>query len=433
MALNFEKCSRSVARIDRMGGLTNLAEHIRPRPYGSFEILPAIPHKEPYSKKGQHQRLSFLSQAVNKNFDLFEEGKLNLNTQDLEGNIENYIGMAQVPVGVAGPLMVNGTSAKGQYYIPLATTEGALVASYGRGMKACTMNGGVTSVCISEGVQRCPYFQFHSISEVGLFVQWVIGQRSVFDILVEQRSKHAKLEDISVGIEGNGVILSFQFQTGDAAGQNMVTFCTDALCEFIIENAPVSVKKWYLESNYAGDKKATWKAFQEVRGKKVTAEIRLSRASVEEVLKTTPEHMVDYWRSSTLAALQSGTVGAQGHVANGLTAIFIACGQDVACVSEASVGVTRMELTNSGELYASLTLPNLIVGTVGGGTHLPTQAKCLDMIDCLGEGKAKRFAEICAGVAIAGEISIAAALASGQFAQAHKALGRKTKTDSHDA
>lgn len=433
MALNFEKCSRSVARIDRMGGLTNLAEHIRPRPLGSFEILPAIPSKEPHSKSGQLQRLSFLSESLNKNFSEFEEGNFQLNHGELQGNIENYIGMAQVPIGVAGPLLINGTSAKGQYYVPLATTEGALVASYGRGMKICTQNGGVTSVCISEGVQRCPYFQFHSISEVGLFVQWVIGQRSVFDILVEQRSKHAKLEDISVGIEGNGVILSFQFQTGDAAGQNMVTFCTDALCDFIVENSPVSVKKWYLESNYAGDKKATWKAFQEVRGKKVTAEIRLSRKSVEHVLKTTPELMVDYWRSSTLAALQSGTVGAQGHVANGLTAIFLACGQDVACVSEASVGVTRMELTNSGDLYVSLTLPNLIVGTIGGGTHLPTQSKCLDLLDCLGDGKAKRFAEVCAAVAIAGEISIAAALASGQFAQAHKSLGRKMKNDEDDA
>jgi hydroxymethylglutaryl-CoA reductase (NADPH) len=149
---------------------------------------------------------------------------------------------------------------------------------------------------------------------------------------------------------------------------------------------------------------------------------------VKHVLNSTPKAMNDYWRSSTLAVVQSGAIGAQGHVANGLTAIFIACGQDAACISEASVGLTRMELTDDGDLYVSVTLPGLIVGTVGGGTSLPTQRECLEILDCYGSGKARKFAEICGALALAGEISIAAAMSSGEFAQAHEQLGRKKAT-----
>jgi hydroxymethylglutaryl-CoA reductase (NADPH) len=205
----------------------------------------------------------------------------------------------------------------------------------------------------------------------------------------------------------------------------MVTFCTNAICHYIIENAPVKPLFWFIESNYSGDKKATALAFSNVRGKKVTAEITLPEKIVSEVLKTTPEARSDYWRSSTVGTIQSGSIGAQGHYANGLAALFLATGQDVACISEAAVGITRMEVTAAGDLYASVTLPNLIVGTVGGGTALPTQKECLELMDCYGAGKARKFAEICGALVLAGELSIAAALSAGHFSSAHKKFGRK--------
>jgi hydroxymethylglutaryl-CoA reductase (NADPH) len=135
--------------------------------------------------------------------------------------------------------------------------------------------------------------------------------------------------------------------------------------------------------------------------------------------------MAEYWQASTVGTIQTGSIGAQGHYANGLAALFIATGQDAACVSEASVGITRMEVTADGGLYAAVTLPNLIVGTVGGGTGLPTQRECLELMDCYGSGKARKFAEICAAVVLSGELSIAAALSVGHFTSAHQKLGRK--------
>jgi hydroxymethylglutaryl-CoA reductase (NADPH) len=263
------------------------------------------------------------------------------------------------------------------------------------------------------------------LADLGTFVVWALAQEAKMHEIVAATSRFAKLEDISTNIEGNQLIITFGYFTGDASGQNMVTICTDAICKWIIENAPIKPKTWYIEGNFSGDKKATAMSFMHVRGKKVTAEIDLSYDIVNQVLKSTPAKMAEYWQASTVGTIQTGSIGAQGHYANGLAALFIATGQDAACVSEASVGITRMEVTADGGLYAAVTLPNLIVGTVGGGTGLPTQRECLELMDCYGSGKARKFAEICAAVVLSGELSIAAALSVGHFTSAHQKLGRK--------
>lgn len=348
-----------------------------------------------------------------------------LDTQILEGNIENFMGMSQIPTGIAGPLTINGKEAKGSFNIPLATTEGALVASYGRGMKATSLAGGIQTICLEEGVQRSPYFKFENVATALELAQWALARQEDFKSIIEEVSRHAQLKSIKPNVEGNSVILTFEYTTGDAAGQNMVTICTDRICRYILANFKARPTQWYIESNYSGDKKATALSFTNVRGKKVTAEVTIPQRIVKKILKTTPELMAEYWQASTLAVTQSGSIGAQGHIANGLTAMFIACGQDVACISESSVGITRMEVNGNGDLYASLTLPSLIVGTIGGGTGLPTQKECLSLLDCYGAGKAKKFAEICCAVSLAGELSIAAAMSVDHFTSAHENLGRK--------
>jgi hydroxymethylglutaryl-CoA reductase (NADPH) len=345
--------------------------------------------------------------------------------EGLQGNIENYIGMSMVPTGIVGPLHVIGTEAQGDFYCPLATSEGALVASYDRGARASRMAGGITSICLVEGVQRSPVFKFANIAELGQFLIWTLPQIEKFKEIASQHSRYAKLMDIKSNIEGNHLILTFEYLTGDAAGQNMVTLCTDEICKYIVSETPVKPIFWFIEGNYSGDKKATALSFTTVRGKKVSSEVHIPNDIVTQVLKTTPKAMVDYWQSSTIGVIQSGAIGAQGHVANGLCALFIATGQDAACTAEAAVGITRMEITPDGGLYASVTLPNLIVGTVGGGTSLPTQRECLELMDCYGTGKARKFAEICGALALAGELSIAAALSAGHFSAAHKKFGRK--------
>ncbi len=346
--------------------------------------------------------------------------------QSLDGNIENFIGYMQLPVGLAGPLLVNGNYAQGNYNIPLATSEGALVASYSRGMKACSLSGGVTSICVNQSVQRTPYFKFENLRIALEFVSWLKKKYNKFETLVKETSNYCELSNMDFLQEGNSVTIVFEYTTGDAAGQNMVTIATDKICTFILEDFNHQPTNWYIEGNYAGDKKPTMNSLSSTRGKKVIAEVVIPKEVVSSVLKSTPENICNYFLTSTLSTIQAGAIGNPGHIANGLTALYLACGQDAACVAESSVGVLRMELTENKDLYTALTLPALIVGTVGGGTHLPTQKEGLRIMNCLGVNKAQKFAELCCATALAGELSIAAAIAEDHFTSAHKSLGRKS-------
>lgn len=416
--------------IEIMGGFQNTDELIqRIRDLYEKERKEVLPLKTDIipSVDGQKRRLELLKSLTGVSFDHLTQQKVFDEYDLLQGNIENFIGMSQVPTGVIGPLRVLGSAAIGDFYVPLATSEGALVASYHRGAKAASLCGGITSLCLTEGVQRSPVFKFKNLGELGNFLIWTLDQQEEFKNIVSKVSRFAKLSEMKVNIEGNKLILIFEYYTGDAAGQNMVTLCTNEICNYILEHAPIKPDFWFLESNYSGDKKATALSFTNVRGKKVVAEVLLSNEVVKDVLKTTPQKMAEYWQTSTISVIQSGSIGAQGHFANGLAALFIATGQDAACVTEAAIGITRMERTPEDNLYISVTLPNLIVGTVGGGTALPTQKECLELMGCFGTGKARKYAEICGALVLAGEISIAAALSAGHFSKAHQKLGRKRK------
>jgi hydroxymethylglutaryl-CoA reductase (NADPH) len=339
-------------------------------------------------------------------------------------SVENFIGVVKLPVGLAGPLRVNGLFAQGDYYVPLATTEAALVASYSRGAQLISEAGGCTAALLNEGISRAPGFSFRNLREAGRFVSWAVSQLDEFRRAAEATTRHGKLIDMGVAVEGNHVYLNFEYTTGDASGQNMVTIATEAICSYITTNTPVRPQYFFVETNLSGDKKATFQSFLLVRGKKVTAEVTLPETLVKKRLRTTPEQMINCWRMSAIGGVLSGSIGVQGHYANGLTALYIACGQDPACVAESAVGVTRFEMSPQGELYASVTLPNLIVGTIGGGTRLPSQQACLKIMGLAGPGKAQALAEVCAGLCLAGELSIVGALCEGEFARAHQYLAR---------
>lgn len=345
-------------------------------------------------------------------------------------NIENFIGTVKVPVGLAGPIRINGLFAKGDFHLPLATTEGALVASYSRGAHVISEAGGCAVMVVNEGVSRAPGFAFRNLEESGRFMVWVLSQQEALCKAAEATTHFGRLLDMRFAIEGNHVYLIFEFSTGSASGQNMVTIATQAICNYIEDHSPVKPKYFFVEANLSGDKKASALSFLSVRGKKVVAEVSLEAGLVKRMLHTTPEMMVNYWRMSALGGVMSGTIGVHGHYANGLAALFIACGQDAACVAESSVGITRFELTETGGLYASASLPNIIVGTVGGGTGLPSQRACLEILGLAGADHAEAFAEVCGALALAGELSIIAALSSHEFTRAHdrRARGRKAKS-----
>ncbi len=391
-----------------------------------LENLPSVPAG---NSKVSRERAMGLWRKINGKVEL-EKILLSGTTDDVslyQGNIENFLGFLRLPLGLAGPLRVNGLSAKGDYRIPLATTEAALVASYHRGCRVITAAGGCSAMVLHESLSRAPAFVFNTVSEAACFVVWAISRFEAFHQKAAATTSHGKLVDVGCTVEGNHVYLNFEFTTGDASGQNMVTLATQAVCDEILATSPISPLRHYVESNLSGDKKASARAFTSARGKKVTAEVKLSVGLVSKHLHTSPEAMADYWRMSAIGGVLSGTLGIQGHFANGLAALYLATGQDVACVAESATGVTRFEVAPDGGLYASVTLPGIMVGTVGGGTGLPTQQACLELMGLAGNGKSRALAEVCAGLLLAGELSIIAALSAGHFSRAHRKLARTRK------
>jgi hydroxymethylglutaryl-CoA reductase (NADPH) len=315
--------------------------------------------------------------------------------------------------------------AQGDYQVPLATTEAALVASFARGARLLTEAGGCSAMVLSEGVTRAPGFAFENLADAAAFAAWVTGEVERCRAVAATTTRHGKLIDLRLTLEGNHIYLAFDFTTGDAAGQNMVTIATDAVVRDLLARSPVRPRQSFIEANFSGDKKASAASFLQVRGRKVCAEIVLPAALVEHRLHTTVAVLEDYWRMSALGGVLSGTLGVQGHYANGLAALYLATGQDVACVAESAVVITRFEQREDGALYATVTLPNIIVGTVGGGTSLPSQQAALEIMGLAGTGKAKALAEVAAALVLAGELSITGALAAGEFTRAHRKLARR--------
>ena len=341
----------------------------------------------------------------------------------VRGNCESFVGVAQVPIGCAGPLRVRGEHADGEFMIPLATSEGTLVASHNRGMKVLNMCGGARCTVVADAMQRAPVFVFADALAAREFVNWVHANLDRVREEAEATSSVAKLLYIDPYLANKFVYLRFNFSTGDAAGQNMVGRATFAACSWILDNYP-GVTNFYLESNFATDKKASQINIMRTRGKRVTAEATIPRDVLIQQLRVEPEKLVYHYGIANVGAFLSGANNNGLQSANGITALFIATGQDVANVAESSAGILYAELTPAGDLYLSLTIPSLIVATYGGGTALATQRECLEMLGCYGKGKVNRLAEIVAGVTLAGEISLGAAISSSDWVSSHEKYGR---------
>lgn len=342
---------------------------------------------------------------------------------ETRGNIENFTGVAQIPLGIAGPLRVNGEYAKGDFLIPLATTEGSLVASYSRGMKVLRLAGGAKTTVSGDGMQRAPVFIFESAREARDFVGWVDAHMPQIRTVAESTSHVARLTHIEPFLANKFAFLRFNFTTGDAAGQNMVGKATYAAYQWILANNG-TVRRAYLESNFATDKKASHINVLHPRGKRVTAEATVPAELLRHHLRVEPEQLAYHWGVANVGALLSGANNNGLHSANAITAMFIATGQDVANVAEGAAATSYAEVTPDGSFYFSITIPSLIVATHGGGTHLATQRECLEMLGCWGKGHVNKLAEIVAATVLAGELSLAAAISSLEWVSAHERLGR---------
>ena len=341
------------------------------------------------------------------------------------GNVEHFTGVAQIPIGLAGPILINGEHAKGEFIVPLATTEGTLVASYNRGIKVLNLCGGVICTVVDDVMQRAPVFVFDDARGARDFIAWV---QDNFDKIAEEANattRVGKLKYIDPYIASKFAYLRFNYTTGDAAGQNMVGRATFAACSWILEAYKTfAIRHFYLESNLATDKKASQVNIMHTRGKRVTAECVLRRDVLLQHMRVEPKALFYHAGIANVGAILSGANNNGLHSANGITAIFMATGQDVANVSESSAGIVYTHLNDDGDLYISITIPSLIIATYGGGTGLATQRECLEIMDCYGNDRAKKLAEIIAGVVLAGEISLASAISSSDWVSSHEQYGR---------
>jgi len=342
-------------------------------------------------------------------------------------NCENMIGTVQVPVGIAGPLLVNGEYAHGNYYLPLATTEGALVASVNRGCTAITKAGGAEVRILHDGMTRAPVFAARSISHAKQVVDWVTGHIAELRTAAESTTSHGKLIDIMPFVAGTSVFFRMNFDTKDAMGMNMVTIASAKVAELIAQGTGARLVA--LSGNMCTDKKPA--AINGIlgRGRSVVAGVALPHDLVSQVFKTDAATLFEVnYRKNLVGSARAGSMGFNAHAANVVAAMFIACGQDAAHSIDGSTCLTTVDPTPTG-VYVAVTLPSLPVGTVGGGTGITTQQECLNILGVAGGGtppgtNAKKLAEIIASGVLAGELSLLGALAAQHLARAHQQLGR---------
>ena len=422
-------------------GRHQLAVAFDTRPFGELKLavsdalnsgvrspgtLPRDPEND-YSSRIIKARQQFIRETTGAQLDHI--GRYSIDPRVTQGNIEHFTGVAQVPIGFAGPLLVRGQHAQGEFYVPLATSEGTLVASYNRGMKVLHRSGGVKCAVVGDNMQRAPVFIFEDAASARRFVAWVKDHITSIKAAADATDPFVQLDYIDPYLSNPFAFLRFNFKTGDAAGMNMVGKATFSACNWILQHCDVvDIRQFYLESNFATDKKASMVNIMHTRGKRVTAEAVIKHDALLEIMDAETESLYDHYKVSTIGAMLSGAINNGCHSPNAITAMFIATGQDVANVSESSAALLFADLTPKKDLYMSITLPSLIVATCGGGTGLPTQRECLESMGCYGVGKVGQFAEIVAGTVLAGEISLAAAISSLDWVSSHDQLGRNDPT-----
>jgi hydroxymethylglutaryl-CoA reductase (NADPH) len=374
-----------------------------------------------YSVEAIESRQTFITQKTG--VELKHVAHSSLELESLKGNIENPIGVAQVPIGLAGPVKINGEHASGDFYVPMATTEGTLVASYSRGMRVLSEVGGVTTTVIERYMQRAPVFHFDNAKDAREFGVWFDDNIESIRQMAEATSSIGKLSHVEQYGVSRMRYVRFNYTTGDAAGQNMCGKATLAACNWIAENYP-KLNRFTLSGAIDTDKKHSQLNTLHSRGTRVVAEAVLPREVALRLLRVDTKALFDVRQVNNVGGMLAGTSNNGAHSANGLAAIFIATGQDAANIAESQAAIVYSDLLENGDLYWSITLPSVIVASYGGGTGLGSQRECLEMMDCYGDGKALKLAEICAATVLAGEISLGAAVLAGDWVSSHDQLGR---------
>ena len=381
------------------------------------------------TSKSIEERKSYLRDLGH---ELSQIQKSNVSYELLKNKIESYVGSTEIPLGLAGPLLFNFEGKHENIHALIATLEGALVASVNRGAKLISVNGGAHTSFEYQKMGRAPLFLFKSEEDRDTFQTWICDNFNQIKKVAESYSNHATLLELIPLKSENALHVKFIYETGDASGQNMTTTCTWHsvlwISDIFESETGIQISDYVIEGNASSDKKVSEASIHQGRGAKVTASCELSEESINKLLRTTSDKLLNFFNPSRERAKEDGMVGYNINVANVVAGIFLATGQDMGSVHESAIGDLMITRTDIGLKY-ELTLSNLVIGTIGGGTSLPKQAEALELMDCLGTGKLQRFAQVIAGYALALEISTFGAIVSGQFAKSHEKLSRNKPVD----
>jgi len=395
-------------------------ENAAPAVGGNGQASGKVTPPRGYAADDMQRRVEWLEEQTGHRLDEFALE----DPPNFKGLSENQIGYIGMPLSIAGPLRIDGSYAKGDFYVPLCTLEGTLSLSMTRGFYLTYLSGGITSRHIKQQLSRSPVFIFQSLDEAYDFLPWVDANYEEIKAAAESTTRHGKLLRMEKHPIHNRVLMEFNYDTAEAAGQNMVTMATDAACRWIMEHYQAKRPFRYLvESNFCCDKNPAHKTIMHGRGHHVICSFTVSERLLRKLLRVSVDDIVRCITDKHLGSQMAGVVGLNLHTSNALAALYLALGQDVACVAENCVGIATYE-KHGDDLYATLSMPSITVGTVGGATRLTQQRRNLEMLNCTGDKSARKLAEIICASALALEISLAGAIVSNEFALAHAKFGR---------
>jgi NADP-dependent 3-hydroxy-3-methylglutaryl-CoA reductase len=386
--------------------------------------------------KGNSHNQASLEKRLNWFFDRYGFDPVALRAHQIDprrlrGVVENFIGAVHIPVGLAGPLKVNGQFANGIFLAPFATVEAVITLSASRGAQVINESGGIRTKIFRRQMLRAPFFQFRNLDECEVFIRWIKDNYASIAAECNKLSRHGKLDDIREYVIGNSVHLKFCFSTGDAAGQNMVTIMTDNGTIWIRKqfeaDTGVKIRFYAVEGNLAGDKKINFlnlNSDTSTRGARVFTEVLLKKDAIESIFACSMDAFLAEANNANIGNLVAGTPGGLSvNAVNVIAAMYAATGQDLGCVYESGSQHIFWEPMVEG-IYWSSTFSSIITGTVSNAQRLPTQKECLTILGCEGENSASKLAELIAAFSVALDISTLASVANDTFGRAHRIFGR---------
>lgn len=394
-----------------------------------LSIMDRVPKGNSHNQVSLDKRVEWFNEKFD--FELDAIRKHQIDPRRLRGVVENFIGAVHIPIGLAGPLQVNGDLAQGAFFAPFATVEGVITLSASRGAKVINESGGIRVKVFQRQMTRAPFFQFENLDQCEAFIRWIKDNYSSIEEECNKLSRHGRLEKIEEFIIGNSVHLKFVFYTGNAAGQNMVTIMTDNGCIWIRNNfepqTGIRIRFYAVEGNLAGDKKISYMNMNSTtssRGAKVFTEVFLKKEAMESIFDCTIDQFMREANNASAGNLFAGTPGGLSvNSANVIAAMYAATGQDLGCVYESGSQQIFYEATPDG-VYWSSTFSSLVTGTISNAQRLPTQKECLALLGCTGDDGAVKLAELIAAFSVALDISTLASVANDTFSRAHRICGR---------